>query len=82
MHSVVCVNSPTREKLRIAVAKYGIILTADDFGRNEDEDFTYHNEWNNKCIIYRECIPEEVVEILDAVIDEKEAVEEAKECEA
>lgn len=68
-------SNPTGDTLMIVDPMYEIVLTADDFWRDEDGDFLYYtnseeNQWD---YLSRDYMPEEVVKILDAVIDEREA---------
>lgn len=65
----------TRDNLKIVDVKAEVVLTAEDFNKDDnDDDYTYiyDKDGNWDCLARRE-VPDEVAEILDAVIDEKKS---------
>lgn len=66
-------NKPTKDNLKIIDFKQGMRM-AYDFSWDGDECFCYRcSEDGEFGYLCRECMPEEVAEILDAMIEEKEA---------
>lgn len=70
-------NNPTRDKLKIVDLSSEKVYTADDFWKDEDGDFRYftNSEEDTTDYLIPICIPDEVEDILNMVIDEKEVAE-------
>ncbi len=68
IESILPCNVPTADTLRIVDFDWQLILTAEDFMKNEDGEFYYANE----AVTYyidADDIPEEVLKVLEDVID-------------